>query len=284
MGIACTCAWAWHSNCQCNSLLQQLLQPSPGLLHTAEPLWLPAGGDGTFYGQQSNGEGACSFYDNSAYTVPGAPSSLAHACILLAAPLLPLLPAALPSRAVKLSRLGHIQLPRQLLQCSADEWPDCAGTGVAINAAQFGGSQACGLCVAYQGTGTGVGGTPIPTTTQYGIGVRPLELSLAGSLLAPAAARISVADAAATRRILHQTAACDKRSLPTACLDCSAHLKQQWCAVTDECPECGFGSLDLAANGDGESLAGFARACMWAVAQQDCEAAELMGVGSLPHC
>ena len=48
--------------------------------------------------------------------------------------------------------------------------PPCTGTGVAINAAQYGGSQACGLCVAYRGTGSGLGNSPIPTTYQYAQG------------------------------------------------------------------------------------------------------------------
>ena len=44
---------------------------------------------------------------------------------------------------------------------------------MAINAAQYGGSQSCGLCVAYRGTGTGTGGTPIPTSYQYAQGEPP---------------------------------------------------------------------------------------------------------------
>ena len=49
-----------------------------------------------------------------------------------------------------------------------------SGTGVAINAAQYAGSATCGLCVAYRGTGTGVGTAPIPTTWQYATGTHIL--------------------------------------------------------------------------------------------------------------
>ena len=51
----------------------------------------------------------------------------------------------------------------------ARPWSNKLARGVAVNAPQYGGSQPCGMCIAYRGTGKGAGADPVPDAMQYAL-------------------------------------------------------------------------------------------------------------------
>jgi len=135
---------------------------------------------GTYYGD-FKGAGACSFQVScKPQQAPALPVSLAprsarpawalsacgmqlphrrkrtRACPLAACSTRPLSPAP----GVRAAQYGDAY---------ARPWSNKLARGVAVNAPQYGGSQPCGMCIAYRGTGKGAGADPVPDAMQYAL-------------------------------------------------------------------------------------------------------------------
>ena len=121
-------------------------------------------------------------------------------------------------------------------------WSSGSNHTLALNDAMFDGSNGCGLCVKYRGTGSGIGTTPLSTTQWYTGFVnnrcvwRPRSSSRAA------------------RWTLHLHAEVSFKSWWCQLVPPVSRFSvvTRWCpAGHARCPECAYGSLDINANGDG---------------------------------
>ncbi len=135
---------------------------------------------GTYYGD-FKGAGACSFqvgctlHTAHALLVSLAPRSARPALALSACGTRPprrrKRAPACPPAACSTYPLSPAQSLRaaQYGDAYARPWSNKLARGVAVNAPQYGGSQPCGMCIAYRGTGKGAGADPVPAATQYAL-------------------------------------------------------------------------------------------------------------------
>ena len=145
-------------------------------------------------------------------------------------------------------------------------WSSGANHTLALNDAMFDGSNGCGLCVKYRGTGTGLGTTPLSTTQWYTgfvnnrcawrphqyLNVLPcyraapcMEVAssqtpeVTGDVVASEPQHLHSEHKHACRYYLHPGTNRSVLTLSASSLPAC------------RCPECAYGSLDINANGDG---------------------------------